>query len=105
MCACFTCGGCAAAVDHYAGLVTYDSTNFVEKNRDAMLVDLVDVWESSSSPLMKTIAVEASAGNRVVSQSSQFKGQVCAARAAVFRRFCDMHLRSCRAAGCVDAHA
>ena len=75
-------------MEHYAGLVTYDVTNFVEKNRDAMISDLLEVWESSSDVLMRTIAKEASGGSRAISQSMQFKGQVRATQLLTTARVC-----------------
>jgi hypothetical protein len=65
----------AAAIEHYAGHVEYDARTFVDKNKDSMWLDLTELWEGSSSALMKTIYVEESTGSR--SQSLQFRSQVC----------------------------
>ena len=43
------------AVDHYAGLVTYDVDNFVEKNKDILFVDLIELMKSSKNKFIQKI--------------------------------------------------
>lgn len=35
-------------IDHFAGGVTYNSTNFLEKNKDTLSVDLIKALNTSS---------------------------------------------------------
>ena len=44
--------------DSYAGLVTYDVTNFIDKNRDTLYYDLVDVLLGSGNEIVKTLCVD-----------------------------------------------
>eukprot|EP00697_Spironema_sp_BW2_P016732 gnl/Spiro4/8126_TR4286_c0_g1_i1.p1 gnl/Spiro4/8126_TR4286_c0_g1~~gnl/Spiro4/8126_TR4286_c0_g1_i1.p1 ORF type:complete len:1210 (+),score=449.32 gnl/Spiro4/8126_TR4286_c0_g1_i1:55-3684(+) len=41
-------------ITHYAGQVPYDSTGFMEKNKDTLVEGLLEVVESSASPLIRT---------------------------------------------------
>ncbi len=60
-----------AAIEHYAGLVYYDAKTFVDKNKDVLLLDLQELWESSTLDLMKRIYSDEST---VVSPSSKASG-------------------------------
>ena len=42
-------------VHHYAGLVTYDVNNFVEKNKDILFVDLIELMKSSKNKFIQKI--------------------------------------------------
>ncbi|KAH9617524.1 hypothetical protein KSS87_020702 [Heliosperma pusillum] len=46
----------AFSVSHYAGEVTYDTTGFLEKNRDLMHLDSIQLLSSCTSPLPQTFA-------------------------------------------------
>jgi myosin heavy subunit len=74
---------CGAAIEHYAGLVTYDAHTFVDKNKDVLLLNLMELWEGSTNPLMRVIYNEdaqvtspAASKASAQSQASQFKSQV-----------------------------
>lgn len=41
------------AIQHYAGKVTYDAMNFVQKNSDSLPKDVVDCASMSTNPLIK----------------------------------------------------
>ena len=47
----------AFGVKHFAGSVEYDSTGFMEKNKDEVPRQLIDFLESSSKPFLKTLAM------------------------------------------------
>ena len=40
---------------HYAGEVSYDADGFVEKNRDTVFVDLLEMCKSSSNPFIQEL--------------------------------------------------
>jgi myosin heavy subunit len=64
---------------HYAGKVQYDSTAFLEKNRDKLSPDLVDMLCSTAHPLMQKLFPRSEAGNsssRKDSLGSQFTNQL-----------------------------
>jgi myosin-1 len=42
-------------VTHYAGIVTYDANNFLEKNRDTLTEDLKELCEMSTNPTLAEI--------------------------------------------------
>ena len=42
-------------VHHYAGEVTYDVEGFVERNKDVLFVDLIELMKSSSSSFIQTL--------------------------------------------------
>ena len=42
-------------VHHYAGLVTYDVDNFVEKNKDILFVDLIELMKSSKNKFIQKL--------------------------------------------------
>lgn len=43
------------AINHYAGRVKYDATNFLEKNRDTLSPDIIHVLRSSDNRLVRTL--------------------------------------------------
>ncbi|CAM9355182.1 unnamed protein product, partial [Phaeothamnion confervicola] len=64
-------GATEFTVRHYAGAVTYDSTSFLDKNRDTLQDDLTTMLAGSENVLIKTIfesggAVAAAAGGVAV---------------------------------------
>ncbi len=60
----------------------YEARTFVDKNKDVLLLDLTELWESSSLDLLKRVYPEdgssatTSSKSTSTSQSSQFKSQV-----------------------------
>uniref|UniRef100_A0A3Q3GXY4 Unconventional myosin-VIIa-like n=1 Tax=Labrus bergylta TaxID=56723 RepID=A0A3Q3GXY4_9LABR len=42
-------------VQHFAGVVYYDSTGFLEKNRDALSTDLIQMVQTSANKLLKQV--------------------------------------------------
>ncbi|GMG98915.1 hypothetical protein Nepgr_000755 [Nepenthes gracilis] len=48
--------GKAFTISHYAGEVTYDTTGFLEKNRDLLHLDSIQLLSSCASPLPKIFA-------------------------------------------------
>ena len=42
-------------VRHYAGEVTYNSTDFLDKNRDSLTQDLVKLLQSSNHPFVQEL--------------------------------------------------
>lgn len=42
-------------IDHYAGPVTYDSTGFLDKNRDTVSVDIVSALGATGDEMMKRL--------------------------------------------------
>jgi myosin heavy subunit len=65
-----------AEIEHYAGKVVYDSHEFVEKNKDAMWPDIVELWASSTRDLVKKILPIPAATAQTSTLSNQFKSQV-----------------------------
>lgn len=57
-------------VKHYAGEVTYQVVDFLEKNRDTMFDDLKDACKSSELPVMVDVFAHAEAGNAVASANN-----------------------------------
>ena len=41
-------------VKHYAGTVVYDGNGFLEKNRDTLYLDLIEMLQSSTSSFVRT---------------------------------------------------
>jgi myosin heavy subunit len=65
-------------IRHYAGEVTYQSSGFLEKNRDTLTVDLVEMVATSQLPLMRQLFPECSANgvDRKASLGKQFQKQL-----------------------------
>jgi myosin-1 len=66
-------------VKHYAGDVTYDCIGFLEKNKDLLFIDLVDMMMSSSLSLPKILFKADAHRNdkkRPATQGNQFKLQM-----------------------------
>lgn len=67
-------------IGHYAGPVSYNVKSFLDKNKDMLNADLVELMETSSSPLIVTIGfntseeMEGKRGGQTV--SSRFTGQL-----------------------------
>jgi len=65
-------------VIHYAGQVPYDGLGFLEKNRDTLTDDLLEMLYTSKQPLLKELfpKQEVSAKDRKSSLSKQFQKQL-----------------------------
>lgn len=66
-------------VSHYAGKVEYDGEGFLEKNRDALQMDLVEVLQASDNALVQVlypVSEEVSSKDRKASLSKQFQKQL-----------------------------
>eukprot|EP00041_Stephanoeca_diplocostata_P035801 m.1275779 g.1275779 ORF g.1275779 m.1275779 type:complete len:1469 (+) comp24762_c0_seq12:253-4659(+) len=66
-------------VSHYAGKVEYDGEGFLEKNRDALQMDLVEVLQKSDNALVQVLYPdheEVSSKDRKASLSKQFQRQL-----------------------------
>ena len=97
--ACVWCGAVSAhaAIEHYAGLVNYDARTFVDKNKDVILLDLIELWESSSVPLMKQIYSDESQISSPSTGKSQTQSQALHFRSQVRMFVC--------ASACAASHA
>uniref|UniRef100_A0A671UN43 Myosin VIIB n=1 Tax=Sparus aurata TaxID=8175 RepID=A0A671UN43_SPAAU len=58
-------------IQHFAGVVNYDSKGFLEKNRDTLSADLIQLVESSSNKLLKLQATDGK--KRVPTLTGQFR--------------------------------
>ncbi|TPX37698.1 hypothetical protein SmJEL517_g00731 [Synchytrium microbalum] len=67
-------------IAHYASNVTYECSGFLEKNRDTLFVDLVELMNKSSMTLGKTLFADAmpdkNSKKRPVTAGAQFRTQV-----------------------------
>lgn len=86
------------AIKHFAGTVDYDTKGFLDKNKDTLFSDLVDLMMSSKSSVAKAIfANDAEAmknsKKRPVTAGTQFKTQVAALMDAL--RACVPHYIRC----------
>ena len=64
-------------VNHYAGDVTYESTSFLEKNKDTLNKDLIELLEGSGNSFLAALFPrEAEAKTRKVSLGGQFRNQL-----------------------------
>mmetsp|Transcript_10588 Transcript_10588/g.25881 ORF Transcript_10588/g.25881 Transcript_10588/m.25881 type:complete len:1397 (-) Transcript_10588:192-4382(-) len=66
-------------IKHYAGKVIYDSTGFLEKNRDTLTEDLVELLQGSTQPLLNELYpknLSISSKQRKSSLASQFQSQL-----------------------------
>lgn len=67
------------SIKHYAGKVIYDSTKFLEKNRDTLTEDLVELLQGSKQPLLQKLYpkdVSISSKQRKSSLAAQFQSQL-----------------------------
>ena len=67
------------AVEHYAGKVNYDGFGFLEKNRDTLNVDLLEMLQRSKNPLLNTLYppdLKLTTTERKASLGAQFTGQL-----------------------------
>eukprot|EP00515_Schizochytrium_aggregatum_P020736 CAMPEP_0202100776 /NCGR_PEP_ID=MMETSP0965-20130614/3344_1 /ASSEMBLY_ACC=CAM_ASM_000507 /TAXON_ID=4773 /ORGANISM="Schizochytrium aggregatum, Strain ATCC28209" /LENGTH=679 /DNA_ID=CAMNT_0048669449 /DNA_START=1 /DNA_END=2037 /DNA_ORIENTATION=- len=65
----------AFEIDHYAGIVKYDSSQFMEKNKDTLFQDMYDVCASSSDHLTAALFPDMNR-RKHKSLSFQFRGQL-----------------------------
>jgi myosin heavy subunit len=66
-------------IKHYAGDVTYDGTDFVEKNRDTLTQDLVAMLQTSKNPFVNILyppTESMSSADRKSSLATQFQKQL-----------------------------
>ncbi|KAL6056207.1 Unconventional myosin-XIX [Balamuthia mandrillaris] len=67
----------AFTIKHYAGSVTYDTSSFIEKNKDFIIPEQVAIMEASASAfvkdLFKTLKQAPGAANKAGPSSSNFK--------------------------------
>lgn len=71
-------GPATFVLTHYAGVVVYDTTGFLEKNRDNLSHDIVTVlWSSKSNLIQRLFPQDGSLeGNRKASLGKQFSQQL-----------------------------
>uniref|UniRef100_A0AAR2L4U3 Myosin VIIBa n=1 Tax=Pygocentrus nattereri TaxID=42514 RepID=A0AAR2L4U3_PYGNA len=62
-------------IQHFAGPVYYDSKGFLEKNRDALSLDLIQLVETSTNKLLKNIFHNELSVNEVKSRVPTLSGQ------------------------------
>uniref|UniRef100_A0A8C9R3J4 Si:ch73-194h10.2 n=1 Tax=Scleropages formosus TaxID=113540 RepID=A0A8C9R3J4_SCLFO len=60
-------------IQHFAGAVYYDAKGFLEKNRDALSPDLLQLMETSTNKLLKQIFQTTDTKKRMPTLSSQFR--------------------------------
>jgi hypothetical protein len=75
-------------VKHYAGLVSYDGKGFLEKNRDMLYLDLIEMLQGSSQPFINMLYppdMEVTAKDRKSSLSKQFQGQLSTLMKKLYR--------------------
>jgi len=63
-------------IEHYAGTVRYDSTGFLEKNRDQLNEDAIGVLLSSRFAFLKNLFSDNSSANKKISLGSKFAKQL-----------------------------
>ncbi|XP_076172259.1 unconventional myosin-Ie isoform X2 [Ptiloglossa arizonensis] len=78
------------AIYHYAGVVSYSVDGFCDKNRDVLFLDLVELMQTSTNPLVRTLYPQetqvqktktlksrpTTAGNKIRNQASQLVKQL-----------------------------
>jgi len=62
-------------VKHYAGDVEYDSTGFLEKNRDSLSADFIELLSASANIIVQSV-IRGEAGSRKTSLAFQFSEQL-----------------------------
>ena len=55
----FLTAGNEFVIYHYAGMVNYNYDDFVEKNKDVLFVDLVELMQGSGQPVITELFPEA----------------------------------------------
>ncbi len=66
---------CTFSIDHYAGLVEYDTMNFLEKNKDELPKETTELLCTSSYPLLATLGKDLESEPGEQSSSSVPKGR------------------------------
>lgn len=72
-------GSLCFVIKHYAGKVTYDSSGFLEKNRDTLTEDLIEMLQTSNNNFVSSLypkTEEVSKAERKSSLSKQFQSQL-----------------------------
>nr|XP_034176365.1 unconventional myosin-Ie-like isoform X3 [Osmia lignaria] len=78
------------AISHYAGMVSYSVDGFCDKNRDVLFLDLVELMQTSTNSLIRTLYLHdtqanktktlksrpTTAGNKIREQASQLVNQL-----------------------------
>ncbi|XP_043675686.1 unconventional myosin-Ie-like [Vespula pensylvanica] len=79
------------AILHYAGVVSYSVDGFCDKNRDVLFLDLIELMQTSTNPLVRTLyppekdsyktktlqkSRPTTAGNKIRTQASRLVGQL-----------------------------
>ena len=73
-----TSSGSHFVVKHYAGDVTYDVDGFVDKNKDSLFNDLINLAQSSGGGFVRSLFPEdASLSNKKRPTTAGFKIKVC----------------------------
>uniref|UniRef100_A0A671NGN2 Unconventional myosin-VIIa-like n=1 Tax=Sinocyclocheilus anshuiensis TaxID=1608454 RepID=A0A671NGN2_9TELE len=65
--------GMQFGVKHFAGTVYYDCEGFLEKNRDSLSVDIMELVQKSSNKLLKQIFEKETNKNSISTLSGQFR--------------------------------
>ena len=60
---------------HYAGEVSYDADGFVEKNRDTVFVDLLEMCKNSSNSFIQELFQDIDPGKKQVTAGSRIRSQ------------------------------
>ena len=66
-------------VKHYAGIVEYDGNDFLEKNRDTLSGDMIEMLQKSSHPFINALyppSEQVSSTDRKASLGKQFRSQL-----------------------------
>ena len=71
-------------VQHYAGKVEYDANHFLEKNRDTLNQDMIEMLQKSSHPFINTLyppsesmsSLDRKKLGRISSAAQEFDGPV-----------------------------
>uniref|UniRef100_A0A674A1B6 Myosin VIIB n=1 Tax=Salmo trutta TaxID=8032 RepID=A0A674A1B6_SALTR len=62
-------------IQHFAGVVHYDSKGFLEKNRDALSADLIQLVEKSSNKMLKQAFQNELSSNHEIKRAPTLSGQ------------------------------
>eukprot|EP00002_Diphylleia_rotans_P005132 TRINITY_DN1421_c0_g1_i1.p1 TRINITY_DN1421_c0_g1~~TRINITY_DN1421_c0_g1_i1.p1 ORF type:complete len:1546 (-),score=390.98 TRINITY_DN1421_c0_g1_i1:282-4919(-) len=66
----------AFGILHYAGQVIYDTAGFLEKNKDTLYEDLLNLMTSSGNPFIRSLFPITSSSQRKSTLGNQFKNQL-----------------------------